>query len=482
MRLRAFVALLGLLLLRCSELLAQSPAVVAVDRAIERLGGATTLRKIERVRFEQMTLWHRQTFEDRPYGDVVGSYERVSDLRDYTIPAWRNTRRFISGNPNAFEVVDLVRDSVATRYAPTQAGAPAWGALNIAYLDERRELFAFAPERLLLAARDARDLKTLPDTTIDGVVHQRVSATIDRYPSTIFLRQSTGFPAMVRYRAAHPNDFGLAPFGVMEVELWFGQWRTIAVAGGLVTYPLQWDITRIGRPYKRITVLGARFDIAASPDSFVVSDETRTKYRATDTRAMWDVPLDSGRIIDGRFAILGPLGPSPAAVKVGTRWILLEGGSVPDRVEPMQRWLGARDPGTSFGGMLITAPGAARGEIAWFARERRPVYLGPGAQRGARIVLANWGQPTNAPDVVARGRWIRVDGDSLWLEPVDVPGSPGSVVAWVPSLRWMYHSLAIDPLVKEILMQLARQRGWSVERLGHARAVSTPVAPSGATR
>ena len=83
-------------------------------------------------------------------------------------------------------------------------------------------------------------------------------------------------PAFVRYVAAQPNDFGLAPYGAMEVELWYGQWRSVALAGTSgVRYPTQWDISRIGRPYKRITILSARFDVASSPDSFAVSDELR---------------------------------------------------------------------------------------------------------------------------------------------------------------------------------------------------------------
>ena len=42
---------------------------------------------------------------------------------------------------------------------PLRAGA--WTTLNVAYVDERRELFAFAPERALLGARSARDLRML---------------------------------------------------------------------------------------------------------------------------------------------------------------------------------------------------------------------------------------------------------------------------------------------------------------------------------
>ncbi len=479
---KSFPATRVILCLACScwsTVQAQGPAPrPVVDLAIERMGGMATLQAVTRVRFEQMTLWHRQTFEDRPYGDVVGSYERVTDLRDYSIPAWRNTRRFVGPTTGGPEIVDLVRDSVAARLRPAAPNAPlTWGALNIAYVDERRELFAFAPERLLLLAATARDLRSLPDTSIDGVAHARVQATIDRFPSTVFVRQTDGMLAMVRYRANHPNDFGLAPYGEMEVEVWFGAWRSLPVPGTTgIRYPTQWDISRIGRPYKRITILGAKFDVAATPDSFVVTDAVRTEYQATATRPMWDLSLDSARVMESRFALLGAQpGFSPTAVKVGRRWVLLEGSSVPARTEQEHQWLVSHDQGSGFGAMLMTVAGAPRGSIAWFADKGLPVYLGRGAQRGAKVVLANWKAKPDASRGVERGRWAVFDGDSLWVEPFDAPGTPGGLIAWVPSLRWVYQALAVDPIVQGMVMDHAKRRGWKVERLGHARTVNAPA-------
>src|SRR5687768_11377526 len=72
------------------------PPPAALDTAIARMGGEDALRRIERVRFEMMTLWQRMTFDNRP-SDLIGSYELHTDLRNYTLGAWRNTRRFVGG-------------------------------------------------------------------------------------------------------------------------------------------------------------------------------------------------------------------------------------------------------------------------------------------------------------------------------------------------------------------------------------------------
>ncbi|MEW5915875.1 MAG: hypothetical protein AB1762_05700 [Gemmatimonadota bacterium] len=455
----------------------------ALDVAIARMGGADALARVERVRFESLTLWHRMTFEQRPFGDAVGSYERHSDLRDYTIPAWRNTRRFVSGAPVQFEIVDVVRDTVAIRYAPTGPTAPAaWAPLNHAYLDERGELFTFAPERLLLAAKRA-DLKALADTSIDGLAHARLEGVMEGFPTTLFLRRGDGFLAMVRYRAAQPNDFGLAPYGSMEVEMWYSRWTRLPLPNTPgITYPMQWDVRRIGEPYKRITILSARFDAAAPSDSFPVTDSLRRGFVATARKPMWDLPRDSARIVDGRIALLGLPGASAVAVKLGSKWMFFEGATVPERTASDVQWLQSRDPGTTAAGIVVSAAFAARGSVAWFARQRLALYVAPGAQRVTTRILRNWNVAATAGTLVERGRWVRVDGDSLWIEPIQLPGSPGALVAWVPSLRWAYSGAAVTPVQTEFVLEHARQRGWPVERLGSLRTLAEAVAARAATR
>ncbi|MBK8249869.1 MAG: hypothetical protein IPK85_21120 [Gemmatimonadetes bacterium] len=451
-----------------------------VERAIARMGGLPALQRIQRVRFEQMTLWHRQTFESRPFSDVVGSYERVSDLRDYSLPAWRNTRRPVSAAASPFTMTDLVRDSVAARLAPTAPNAPAaWTALNMAYVDERRELFTFAPDRVLLAARASTDLRPLADTLIDRRAYHRVRGTLDRFPTTLYFSVSDGLLARATYLAAHPADFGLAPYGPMEVDLWFGQWQPITVPGSSpVTYPMQWDIARLGVPYKRITLLSANFDAPAPPDSFVIADDTRAAYHSgAASRPMWDLPLDSARIIDGRFATLGAMGFPPAAVKVGNQWILLEGTAVPDRARAESAWLSGRDASKGYGAAIITTGRPIPGGATWFLQQQLPILFGSGSERSLGTILSNWQVKRPAPRPVVAPRWLRFDGDSLVVAPLDVPGAAGGLVLYVPSLRWVYHALAVSPLVRSLVLEEAQRRGWVVERIGHARAIVTPVPP-----
>ena len=442
----------------------QQSATALVDTAIARMGGRPALESVVRVRMEMMTQWQRTSFDERPYTDLP-SYERHSDVRDYSIPAWRNTRTFVSGGA-ARPIIDIVRDSVAIRNVNG-----TWGPLNVAYVDERSELFAFAADRLMLVARAAPDLRVAADTTIGSIVHSRVTATIAGFPSTIFFRRTDGLPAMVRYRAAQPNDFGLAPWGAMEVEMWYSRW-TRSTAG--VVLPTQWDIRRVGRPYKRVSVLSMAFDTVATADSFAVSDSLRTAFLATANKPMYDVAMDSARIMEDRFATFGTFGPPAGAVKLGTAWLLLEGGQAPLITERSVQWLERKNQG-AVTGSVVTSPSGANGGVAWLAGRKVPIHTAPGARPFVRRILENHRQPATAATAVTRGQWLKLGGDSLWAEPIDYPDAQGSLFIYSPTLRWAYSAAATGALQVEYLQAKLKARGWIADRIGSARGIAVPV-------
>lgn len=454
----------GVLALALQGPVARNPA--ALDTAIARMGGAAALGRIERVRSEMITQWQRTSFAEVPYADQP-SYEIHSDVRDYSIPAWRNTRRFQGARPGP-EIVDIVRDSVAIR----RIGPAPWAPLNVAYVDERRELFAFAPERVLLLAHAAADLRAVADTTLGGQQLARVAATIEGFPATIFFRRGDGLPAFVRYRAAQPNDFGLAPWGPMEVEVWYSSWSRTPAG---VNLPRQLDIRRVGRPYKRITVLAMAFDTVATADSFAVRDSLRAGFLATARKPMYDLPLDSAKIVEGRFATFGAFGTPPGAVKVGGHWLLLEAGQAPLSTERAAAWLRKQEPGAVIASAWVTTPLGANGGAAWLAAQKIPVYGGPGAMPFLTTILRNHRERTSAASVVSRAQWRMVDGDSVWVEPMDFPDAPGALLLYVPSLKWAYSGMAAAPLQVEYLMRRLADRGFTVERIGSLRGLVMPA-------
>lgn len=443
------------------------PAAKAIiDTALARMGGAAAVARVQRVRREMLTTWQRTSFRDEPYADAP-SFELHTDIRDYGLNAWKNTRKFslVGAGP---QIVDIVNDSVAIRQMPNGS----WSSLSIAYVDERHELFAIAPERILLLARDAADLKLGRDTTIDGVPTARLTATVDRYAMTIFIRRGDGLLAMSRFHAAQPNDFGLTEWGAMDVETWYSRWARTPAG---VALPTQMDQRRVGRPYKRMSVLQMAFDTVATAETFAISDSLRALYFVKDTRAMHDVALDTAKVVDGIFAIFGAPGSPTGAVKLGGRWVLVEAGQGELSADRAVEWLSKNDASAPVGGAVLTLTNAGNGGVTALARRRVPTWIAPGSKPFVDRMVGNTGVAGVAPTTVAREQWIKVGNDSLWLAPIDLPDSPRTMVVYSPTLKWAYSATAFAPLQQQYVLAALRGRGWTVEKLGSARAINTPA-------
>lgn len=458
-----------LALLIASTATAQAPrseVEALLDRGIARMGGDSLLRSVSAVRLDMLTQWSRITFAEAPFSDLPG-YEHNVELRDYRTPAWRNTRYF-SPTDDAIGVVDVVRDTVAVRRMARAANAePTWGPLNVAYVQERRELFAFTPERLLLTLRDADNRRLLADTVLDGVPHARLAARIEDWESVTFLRRSDGLPRLVRFRADATDDFGLAPWAEHEVEFWYSNWSLVAPG---VLLPRQRDVRRVGRPYKRMTVLRATIN-PVTADSFPVTDSLEAAYLATERRPMWQVPLegtaDAG--LDG-FAAVPPFTGSAGAVAIGGRWVVMETGQAPGAIALVARWLEEADDTVPIGAAFATNVWTGNGGVPWFTARGIPVHAAPGAMPILRRI--NGGERGIAG--VDSPRWLRVGSDSLWVEPVSAPDFAGTLAVYSPTHRWLWLPFTGSPTHRpdqEAVIARLEARGLMVELLGGPRAL-----------
>ena len=196
------ISLLALTLALAAPLPAQDGSPTAVlDRGIARMGGDSLLRTVHALRLDVLTQWLRTEFGEAPFQDAP-SLERNVELRDYASGAWRNSRYF-SLDATAPGLVVVVDDTIATMGRVMQRDDPTltWGPLNIAYVDERRELFAFAPERLLLTLRDDPTRRALPDTTLDSVFYHLADARTFACSREAISSTHTGLSTRRRLRA-----------------------------------------------------------------------------------------------------------------------------------------------------------------------------------------------------------------------------------------------------------------------------------------
>lgn len=441
------------------------PARGIVTRALDLMGGQA-VREIATVRLDMMTQWQRTSYRDVPWTDRP-SFEPHVDVRDYGLPAWRNTRDF-----GARKIRNVIRDSVAV----TDAG-DGFRPLSVAYVDERDELFVYTPDRLILLLNDAADLRTAPDTLIGGEPHARVLATLHtgRGPLRVMtaFHKATGLPALLRFRQGHPNDFGLVPFGDMWVEVWYSGWRSF----GEVAIPTQWDIQRAGAPYKRMTVLNAVFNPELAADSFAIAPELRERF-LSDRRPMHDVPIDSiTEVAPGLLQIHG-FGNPRGILRVGGGTVLLEAGHAPLNLERTVAELARRGIPEPSMALLATAR-TGNGAVVELVRNRVPVVTSPAAATFLGVTLANAGEASTGLTVVRQGRWLDGARRHVRVEPVGLPDVPESMLIFVPELGWVYAPDAITALDTRMILERARALGWEVRAIGTARTLWTEVAATG---
>ncbi|MEP6764310.1 MAG: hypothetical protein ABJB66_08380 [Gemmatimonadaceae bacterium] len=441
-------------------------ARATLDTAAARMGGIATLRSLQRLRVESITEWQRLSLDDRA-NPLISSYEWSTEFRDYAHPAWRYTRRFL-GPTGWNEIVDLVVDSVA---AIKNNGK--WGPQNVAYVDERTEMFTFSPERLMMLAFDAPDAKSLPDTSMHATRYTRVRATINNFGTTLFFNKSEGGLALAQFRAAQPKDFGLAAFGVMDVSISYSRWQRVSRDVAL-NMPMQLDIHRVGKPYKRITILGVQLNPDFPADSLSMSDSLRTAFLALRGRAMYDLPVDTARIANDHFALFFTPGTPAGAVKLGGKWLFFEAGTAPMSIERSAAFLTRSDAATPIVGAILSQPGAQAGAV-WLAEHKLSGWVTPGAKAYIDATMRGWKNTTRFQPVVS-GSWIKIGTDSVRIESLDLPDYPNTAVIYSPTLQWVYSAPALTPLNIDRIAGFVKQRGWKVERIASARdIVGAPV-------
>jgi hypothetical protein len=268
---------------------------------------------------------------------------------------------------------------------------------------------------------------------------------------------------------------------MMEVEFWYSAWTRVPPG---VLLPRQRDVRRVGRPYKRMTVVGMTVNAAAPADSFAIADSTARAYLANERRPMWDIALDTVRTSAEHFVSFPPQLGADGAVRVGGRWVLLEAGQTPRAAELAAEWVREHTDGATAdegrpAAAIVLRHTPGNGGVTWFAERRIPVYLPPAAAPVVRRILGA-ARATSAT-TVQRDRWVRIGNDSLLLTTVYAPDFPGVMAVYSPTHRWVYSPVFISPIFQpeqEALVARLRRAGPAVEWVGSLRGIRRPSPPA----
>lgn len=286
-RLKAVAALAFALLLNLN-ILAKTDAKPdpnkLVENALTAMGGAENIAGIRTLKFTALS--HKFLLEqsERPAGPWIVSYEEITEIRDHEKSRMRQETEMKSPAIGALGKMTFIAGSGVGAFERGGKQFPAGSG----QLFETEEWLELAPERVLLAARAAGDLRAEADTVLQDVPHHRVVFSWRGAPVTVFLNAHTGLPTAVEAVRANPYDFFWGIWGDFPSRTYFSFWT---LEPGGIRYPHQWDVVRNGQPSRTLTLSSVEFNPTLNEADFTISEEAKTQFAARAGRKIADLPL-----------------------------------------------------------------------------------------------------------------------------------------------------------------------------------------------
>jgi hypothetical protein len=261
-----------------------------IEEALDAMGGEATLRAIERVRFESLGHRHMLEQSERPERPWLVAYESTIEARDHQRGAvWQQREERSIASPQPMKMIRTAAEGVAQIDLGGQKRAD-----GVAQVEEAEEWLALSPERVLLLAYDARDVRAEDDLTYHEVPHHVVSFAWQPGPRSapvpvkVLLNAWTKLPSAVEWTRAMPHDLFWCVWGDVPQRMVYTLWSL--QANGL-RYPLQWDLERDGKPFLMRTLFKLELNPELPADLFAISADVKKQFAQREAFSRTGPPL-----------------------------------------------------------------------------------------------------------------------------------------------------------------------------------------------
>ena len=255
-------------LIASTHLSAQTPARSVVLASIAAMGGEAALKAVRTVKVDAMGHIHALEQSERSEGPHLLTYQQTSEIRDHEHHRlWRKEEQRNWSLPNWMGPTMVAADDVV---ALSFNGR--WGPHQPQQLARVREDLALSPERLLLTALAAADLRAAPDRTLHGIANHAVAFTFAGVKRTLYLNPHTSMPTMLQ--SIEDDTFGI--WGDVTRERWYTFW-TLQPGGW--QYPQQITTTWNGLPYSDQTVFTIKVNEPPDEALFAIPDDAKAAFR-----------------------------------------------------------------------------------------------------------------------------------------------------------------------------------------------------------
>jgi hypothetical protein len=263
-----------------------SPAMSAIDvvrEAIRQMGGEDKLQALRGMRFKAASYRNALEQSERPEGPYIVEYDEISESRDLEHASWKQEVEMNFQMQPAVKVKVVVADGAASREFSGHS-IPA----SRDQLQQAEEALELCPERVLLTASAAPDLRLEPNTVLQSVPNRVVTFTWKESSVRLFLNAYTSFPTAVEWKSAYPSDTFWGTWGDVTTRVYYSLWWLYP---GGIHYPRQWDTFRNNLPERVVTISDLDLNPTFASDEFAIAADVRANFAKAANRTVDDRPL-----------------------------------------------------------------------------------------------------------------------------------------------------------------------------------------------
>lgn len=253
-----------------------------VDLAMAAMGGE---QKLAGVTNAQLDIVEHRVLAEQSYQQVpfLTTYSRVQRSIDF------KSGRLAETGQNLWPEADLGSKPAQSDYSFVASvdGAVARGSKgdmpgSLSMIDAAREVLALGPERLLLTAKAAPDLRYLPQEIVRATPHAVVAFRWRGAPVKVLLNAYTHLPDAVESTRSF-DDFWYV-WGDVAQRVYFSNWKLVQG----IEYPTAQIEERNGVPWRSAQVLDAKFNTRMDGGAFAM-DAGAVAQGAKSTG--WNMPF-----------------------------------------------------------------------------------------------------------------------------------------------------------------------------------------------
>jgi hypothetical protein len=239
---------------------ADAAARALVRQAIAAQGGEAALRSAGTVDWDFEGYRDAVEQSERPEGPYIPEFRSVREIDDFAGGRFARTI-----DQRVFPEFAFSSGLVADRSAAIEIFGKNRAAARPDAVTAAQDLLAISPERLLLTASNAADLRTAPSVVLQSVPQDVLSFSVNGSPATLFLNHYTHLPTALDYAGPAARQDYWHFLGDVTMRIFYSYWW---LGDSGVRLPMQWDIYRNG--LHDMSLMTTKIAWAAKPDESVL--------------------------------------------------------------------------------------------------------------------------------------------------------------------------------------------------------------------